>query len=243
MSTTKTWSPERVAQIDLMARAQRGEQATFEELVTRYSGRVNALCCRMIGNADVAKELTQEAFTRAWENRHTFKPGHSVDPLLFRIARNLCIDRFRKHGKELRFGSLSQPWRDEEGTEVTGVDPPVDEDDNDPAMIALWNDWYESLSPEEKTLADLYQGRGDSRMEVIEKMETHRDVRECRKRLDEREELIIKRRYDEGKTLQQVANEIGVTIQAVWQKEQRALEKLCECMRGKGYHIDDKEAD
>ena len=233
MSTAKTSSPARVAQMP---------HISFEELVTRYRSKVRALCLKMSGNVDDAEDLTQEVFIKVLLALNTRHPDIPVEPWLMTIARNHCIDWQRKQGRRPNIISLNQPLGDEEGEEVKCLEIIVGEDD-DPAIIALFNDWYERLTPEEKELADLYLARGDSRVEVIQKIETHRDVRECRKGLTAREEQIIKGRCDEGKTLQEVAKIYGVTPTRIWQIEQGALKKLRKCMRGKGHNVARKEVD
>lgn len=207
-----------------------------EELVTCYHSKVRALCLKMSGNVDDAEDLTNDAFTKAIPALDKKRTDIPVERWLMKIAKNHCIDWLRKQGRLPNIVSLNQLLGDEEGEEGKWWEIIVGEDD-DPAIIALFNDWYERLTPEEKELADLYLARGYSRVEVIQKIETHRDMRECRKGLTEREEEIIKLRYYEGKTLQQVATDIGVTLQRIWQIEQRAVQKLRECMQGKGYHI------
>ena len=50
----------------------------------------------MLGNAQEAEDIAQEAFVRAYINIHTFDQKRKFSTWLFRIATNLCIDRIRK---------------------------------------------------------------------------------------------------------------------------------------------------
>jgi RNA polymerase sigma-70 factor (ECF subfamily) len=229
---------------ELMARAQGGDHEAFGELVERYRSTIYSLSYKIVGDADEAQDLTQDTFVGAYEKISTFRPGNKVEPWLKRIATNLCIDWCRKQARAPCVQSLDAPlYENEDGTVVTLGDILTDEGEgedkgkNDPVIIALWNEWYENLPPEEKTLAEEYIERGDSRLAVIQKIETWRDVRECRKELNEGEEQVIKGIFDEGKTPKQVADEMGITEQRVSQIKKTALETLRECLRAKGHHV------
>lgn len=74
----------------------RGNQDAFEEIVTLFQHRLYHVCYRMLGNAQEAEDIAQEAFVRAYINIHTFDQKRKFSTWLFRIATNLCIDRIRK---------------------------------------------------------------------------------------------------------------------------------------------------
>ncbi len=74
----------------------KGNQDAFEEIVTLFQHRLYQVCYRMLGNAQEAEDIAQEAFVRAYVNIHTFDQKRKFSTWLFRIATNLCIDRIRK---------------------------------------------------------------------------------------------------------------------------------------------------
>ena len=74
----------------------KGDQNAFEEVVTLFQHRLYQVCYRMLGNAQEAEDIAQEAFVRAYINIHTFDQKRKFSTWLFRIATNLCIDRIRK---------------------------------------------------------------------------------------------------------------------------------------------------
>jgi RNA polymerase sigma-70 factor (ECF subfamily) len=74
----------------------KGNQNAFEEVVTLFQHRLYQVCYRMLGNAQEAEDIAQEAFVRAYINIHTFDQKRKFSTWLFRIATNLCIDRIRK---------------------------------------------------------------------------------------------------------------------------------------------------
>lgn len=74
----------------------KGNQDAFEDIVSFFQHRLYHLCYRMLGNAQEAEDIAQEAFVRAYVNIHTFDQKRKFSTWLFRIATNLCIDRIRK---------------------------------------------------------------------------------------------------------------------------------------------------
>jgi RNA polymerase sigma-70 factor (ECF subfamily) len=67
----------------------------FAELFKRHRKRVYLACRSFFSDGDAAEDATQAAFLRAFENMHRFLDGDFCHWLL-RIARNVCIDEWRK---------------------------------------------------------------------------------------------------------------------------------------------------
>src|SRR5580692_10338597 len=81
---------------DTVRLAQQGNAAAFEQLYRRYSGRVYALCLRIVKNGSEAEDLTQEAFLLLFRKIHTFRGEARFSTWLHRLAVNLVLMRFRK---------------------------------------------------------------------------------------------------------------------------------------------------
>lgn len=64
----------------------------FERLYREHVGRIHALCLRMVGD-DVAEDLTQEVFIRAWNKLGTFKGNSKFGTWLHRLAINHVLSR------------------------------------------------------------------------------------------------------------------------------------------------------
>lgn len=93
-------------------RAQKGDAAAFEQLVTAYERKVYALALRSTGSEADAADLTQEVFLRAWRSLNSFRGDSTVSTWLYRITMNICIDFSRKKSLQL------VPLTDEEGNEL-----------------------------------------------------------------------------------------------------------------------------
>jgi RNA polymerase sigma-70 factor (ECF subfamily) len=90
------------------------ESEAFSEMFRTYDRRIYFTALRFLGNRDEAADITQEVFFRAWKNLNSLDVSRPVFPWLFRITRNLCINRVKsKSGSEagLEFPEL-QPGKD-----------------------------------------------------------------------------------------------------------------------------------
>lgn len=80
----------------LVARARRGSQAAYRELVERHQASVYNLISRIVRDPGTAEELTQDTFVKAFGALHTFDPSYRLITWLLRIAHNTAIDHLRR---------------------------------------------------------------------------------------------------------------------------------------------------
>ena len=100
-----------------VALAARGDRDAFERLYRANTGRVFALCIRMVGDRSAAEELTQDVFVRAWGKLDQFRGDSSFSTWLHRLAVNVVLNARKQQGRhrarhEVMDGekeSLSQP--------------------------------------------------------------------------------------------------------------------------------------
>ena len=81
-----------------MDRVQARDEQAFELLLQRHLHAVHAYIYRMCQNLEDAEDISQTTFYRVWDRAETWQPGRvKFTTWLFQIARNLCIDLFRKN--------------------------------------------------------------------------------------------------------------------------------------------------
>jgi RNA polymerase sigma-70 factor (ECF subfamily) len=85
-----------VSEEDAIRLAQQGDAAAFEQIYRRYSGRVFAVCQRIVKNDSEAEDLTQEAFLQLFRKIHTFRNEAKFSTWLYRLTTNLALMRLRK---------------------------------------------------------------------------------------------------------------------------------------------------
>src|SRR5437899_5061589 len=73
-------------------RARDGDARAYERLYRRHAARIHGLARRMIG-FDVADEVTQDVFVRAWEKLGTFRGEAAFGTWLYRLAINVVLTR------------------------------------------------------------------------------------------------------------------------------------------------------
>jgi RNA polymerase sigma-70 factor (ECF subfamily) len=76
--------------------ARRGSREAFGELVRRYERRVVRVIAQFVRDQDLAQDLAQETFLRAYQRLEQFDPARRFGPWLFRIAVNLTLDYLRR---------------------------------------------------------------------------------------------------------------------------------------------------
>ena len=72
----------------------------FGDHVARHRSELFAHCYRMLGTVDEAEDALQEALTRAWEGRQTFRRSISVRAWLYRIATNVCLNAIESRRRD-----------------------------------------------------------------------------------------------------------------------------------------------
>ncbi len=92
----------------LMVRYQRGDRGAFAELVRRYQVPVYNFAFRLLHQASMAEDVTQEVFLRIVQRAAEFKHEARFSTWLFTIAHNLCVDQQRKLAYR-QHPSLDQP--------------------------------------------------------------------------------------------------------------------------------------
>jgi RNA polymerase sigma-70 factor (ECF subfamily) len=97
----------------LIEEAQAGDQAAYTELVKRFEPQVLAVCLKMVHNHETARDLTQETFVKAFGALDSFDRSFTFSTWLYKIARNTCIDHFRRC--KLETYSLDAPLRTRDG--------------------------------------------------------------------------------------------------------------------------------
>jgi RNA polymerase sigma-70 factor (ECF subfamily) len=88
-------------ELNLVAQAQQGDRSAFSELVRRHrEGMVN-IVYRMCGDTNLAEDAAQEAFIKAWQRLHQYKPHAPFKNWLYRIATNTALDAIRREKETL----------------------------------------------------------------------------------------------------------------------------------------------
>lgn len=144
-------SPEINELIDL---AESGDQDAYTELVRRHQPQVYAVCMKMVRDPETARDLAQETFVKAFGALRTFDRSYTFSTWLYKIARNACIDHFRR--SKLETYSLDAPIRTREGEMEREIESPI----HTPERFLL-------LKERGRLIAEAIEGLPDKYREVI----------------------------------------------------------------------------
>ena len=120
----------------LMARLAGGDQEAQAELYHRTRTSVYGLALSYLKNQHDAEDVTQDAFVRAWENAHQYRPQGTPLAWLLTIARNLALMKLRERGR-------TQDMALEDWERLAAENPMVTVEDRqvlDAALTALADD-------------------------------------------------------------------------------------------------------
>jgi RNA polymerase sigma-70 factor (ECF subfamily) len=134
---------------ELILRVQGGDRVSYDLLVKRYQRRIYFLALRMARDHDVADDIAQETFVRAWFAIGSFEIGRNFYTWIYRICMNLSIN----HLKRRRFAVAASQMSDEtdplerEAGGASPYDAMVSEE-----MTSRIESAIESLSPKYKAV-------------------------------------------------------------------------------------------
>lgn len=85
----------------ILRRAQKGDHAAFEQLITPHEGLVWRVCWRYTRNREDASDCAQEAMLKAWRSLPAYRQDCSLESWLYRISVSCCLDFIRRrHGEQ-----------------------------------------------------------------------------------------------------------------------------------------------
>jgi RNA polymerase sigma-70 factor (ECF subfamily) len=93
----------------VVERARGGDEEAFHLIFNRYGRPVLSFIHNFVGNRELAEELAQETFVRAYRNLGGLKDDLRLSTWLFGIARNVVRESARQARKDERKVGLDEP--------------------------------------------------------------------------------------------------------------------------------------
>ncbi|MGE5654828.1 MAG: RNA polymerase sigma-70 factor, partial [Bacillota bacterium] len=149
----------------LIARCVEGDQQAFALLVSQYQTQVYNLAWRYLGEAEDAKDATQEAFIKVYHALPKYQGQAKFSTWLYRIVANTCIDYLRRRRPQF---SLDAPRSDEdEGSwEIASDEPSLEQQVERQELRIMVQHQVESLPPKYRMVVTLYHLQGMSYQEI-----------------------------------------------------------------------------
>jgi len=97
------------------------DEQAFELFFRKYFARLCTYANKVLNDPEEAREITQEAFIKIWEGREEIDPEESLKSYIFKITRNLCINKLRKRKVESKYAELYK-YVYVENLEISGLE-------------------------------------------------------------------------------------------------------------------------
>lgn len=93
--------------LELCKRIAAGDEAAFEQLVTRYQDRVYSFCVRLLNDRAEAEDVAQDVFLTLYRSAGEFRGEAAFSTWLLRIAKNQSLNRIKYLDRRGRIGRRS----------------------------------------------------------------------------------------------------------------------------------------
>ena len=141
---------------ELIAAVLKGDPASFEPLVRKYSPRVFATARRYARRESEVEDIAQEVWLKAFDKLESFRSEAPFEHWLMRLTVRICYDFLRGHqrNRESSFSDLTEPESDWLDRFVTAPDTA---NDNADAAKTLIGRVLEQLSPPARLVITLLE--------------------------------------------------------------------------------------
>jgi RNA polymerase sigma-70 factor (ECF subfamily) len=180
----------------LVAEAQAGNRAAFEELVHRFDRDVLRLALNLMKRPEDARDVYQEAFLKVYRNLHRFRFECSFYTWLYRIVTNVCLDHLRRR----------QARPEDQAPEINSGN----HEEGITDFFERQRERRPTLDPERQFFGKEIQARIANAME----------------RLSPRERIVFELKHYQGLKLRAIGDALGTTEETVKNSLFRATRKL-----------------
>ena len=154
---------EDVSNSELVKKSQLGDKSAFEELVKRHQELVFSLSFKLTGNRELANDVAQEAFIRAWKAIGKFRGDSTFGTWIYRITVNTAWTLRKKAKKHYSLNI--------EDTQ----EPVIVDEKKDPELVAINSDLslilrkaLNQIPLEQRIIVELKNIEGRSHKEIAD---------------------------------------------------------------------------
>jgi RNA polymerase sigma-70 factor, ECF subfamily len=90
----------------LAIRIQLGDEHAFELMFRKYFVHLCCFANKFVDDPDLAQEIVQDVFTKIWENREDIDPELPLKGYLFKIVRNLSLNKLQRRKVESKYTEI-----------------------------------------------------------------------------------------------------------------------------------------
>ena len=148
---------------ELVRKSQLGDKSAFEQLVIRHQDLVFSLAYKLTGNREMANDVAQEAFIRAWKAIEKFRGDSTFSTWIYRITVNTAWT-LRKKAKKHNTLNIDDTY-----------EPIVIDEKKDPELVAINSDLssvlinaLDKIPIEQRIIVELKNIEGRSHKEIAD---------------------------------------------------------------------------
>ena len=156
-------SKDEISNAELVRKSQFGDKAAFEQLVIRHQELVFSLAYKLTGNREMANDVAQEAFIRAWKAIEKFRGDSTFSTWIYRITVNTAWT-LRKKAKKHNTLNIDDTY-----------EPIVIDEKKDPELVAINSDLssvlvnaLDKIPIEQRIIVELKNIEGRSHKEIAD---------------------------------------------------------------------------
>ena len=141
---------------ELIAAVLKGDSASFEPLVQKYSPRVFATARRYARRDSEVEDIAQEVWLKAFDKLKSFRSEAPFEHWLMRMTVRVCYDFLRGHqrNREASFSEISEP--EEDWLDRFVADPSSAAEDADAAKLLI-DRVLDKLSPQARLVITMLE--------------------------------------------------------------------------------------
>lgn len=140
----------------------------YEVLYDRHAQVMYNLVLRIVGNAEIADEIVQDAFWLIWQNAGQYRGSGAPAAWMYRVARNRALDHLRR--EKARPALSDSDW--EETANYVAKQPSAESESEVNLRRTQVLDALESIPHEQRVCLELAYFEGKSQREIAEETRT-----------------------------------------------------------------------
>lgn len=106
---------------ELFIKTIKGSMKSFDILVDRYMKKAYFFAYGYVGDEETARDLSQDAFVKAYKERNRFNAHYSFGTWFFTILRNICLNYIKRRNIH-PFVSMDSKYSYEENNKDDKID-------------------------------------------------------------------------------------------------------------------------
>ncbi|WP_270087117.1 RNA polymerase sigma factor [Sphingobacterium sp. SYP-B4668] len=90
---------------EILTLLKHGDKKAFEVIYSKYAHKIAIKLIQLLKSEELAQDVLQDVFLKLWENRASIDPALSFNAYIYKIAKNISLNKFRSSLMDQRYRS------------------------------------------------------------------------------------------------------------------------------------------